>query len=456
MSASLAVLLTAQAIVSPPAAPAPPAVQPPPPVAADSAAVTRWQHDNAVGKTLRGLQRDGVDLGFDGVENVAGNPIGGARQGVREAHFIVGTANLDLERLFGLSKTRVHIQGAWFTGDSLGREVIGNSISLQSTFRPVPGPRLTQLSIEHDFGRLNLLVGRADENSYFNNSPLNCSFMSSIICLTGYGAIPVIGITGFPFSAWAAKARYAVDDRRYVQVMVTEHNMALHAPGKGGLDFSLGKGSGVLLAGELGYQTSFAQERLPRRYKLGVFVNTDGGTSPYYDGSGASAALSGRPRAALGGSRVALYGLIDRTIARAPGAGTRNLALFARGFWNVGNVQMLDSFVSAGFVKTGTFRHRDEDTVGIILSDAHFSDQQIGNLRDLRARAGGHGAPHHDEIVGEFSYGWAALHGFKIYPVVQYVLHPDPMFAPKRRTDVPSAVVLGLRADVRLAQLFGG
>ena len=81
MSASLAVLLAAQAIVSPPAAPAAASIQPPPPVAADGAAVARWQHDNAVGKALRGLQADGVDLGIDGVENVAGNPIGGARQG---------------------------------------------------------------------------------------------------------------------------------------------------------------------------------------------------------------------------------------------------------------------------------------------------------------------------------------------------------------------------------------
>ena len=417
---------------------------------------TRWQRDNAIGKTLRGLKADGVTLALDVVDNVAGNPVGGVRQGVRESHWVSGAADLDLDRLLGWSDTRVHVQGAWFTGESLGRDVIGNSISFQQTWRPVSGPRLTQLNIEHDFGRLNLMVGRAAVNSYFNNSPLNCVFMTNTSCLTAYGGISDIGITAFPNSSWAAKARYAVDQRRYVQIGVFEYNNALNATGKGGLDFSLGKGTGVLVAGEAGYQTTFAQERLPRRYKLGFYLNTDGGSSLYYDRNGGSSVLTGLPRIALGGNRVGLYAMVDQTIARAAGASKRNLAVFARGYWNVGNVQQLDWFASAGFVKTGTFKGQDNDTIGFIVSNTHLSDQQIDYLRDLRAKAGGTGSPHHDEIVGEINYGWAGLPGLRILPNVQYVINPDPIYASKRTTNIPSAIVLGVRIDVKLAQLFGG
>jgi len=420
------------------------------------AGVARFQRENPVGRTLRALKKDGVDLTLDFVDNVAANPVGGVRQGSAESHWFSGTADIDLEKLIALPNTRVHVQGAWFTGDSLGRDTIGNSISFQQTWRPVPGPRLTQLNVEHDFGKLNLMVGRAAVNSYFNNSPLNCVFMSNTSCLTAYGGISDIGITAFPNSSWAAKARYALDERRYLQVGVFDYNNDLNLAGKGGLDFSLFAGTGTIVAGEAGYQTTFAQERLPRRYKIGAYLNTDGGQSLFYDRNGGSAAASGLPRVALGGDRVGLYAMIDETVSRGAGDSKRNLALFARGFLNVGNVQQLDWFASVGFVKTGTFTGRDNDTIGFLLSNTRFSDQQVAYLRDLRRKAGGTGAPEANEVIGEVNYGFAALPGLRIMPNVQYVINPDPIFAPTTRKDIPAAVVLGVRVDVRFTQLLGG
>ena len=316
--------------------------------------VARFQRDNPIGKQLRTFEAAGVDLALDVVGNVAANPVGGVRQGSAESHWVSAAADIDLEKLVGLPDTKVHVQGAWFSGDSLGRDSIGNSISFQQTWRPVAGPRLTQFNIEHDFGKLNILVGRAAVNSYFNNSPFNCVFMSNTSCLTAYGGISDIGITAFPNSSWTAKARYAIDTRWYVQAGVFEYDNELNLKGKGGLDFSLGKGTGVLVANEVGYQTTFADERLPRRYKAGVYLNTDGGQSPYYDRNGASSVVSGLPRVTQGGNRVGLYAMADQTIQRAAGKSTRNLALFGRVFYNVGNVAQLDWFASAGFVKTGS------------------------------------------------------------------------------------------------------
>lgn len=415
-----------------------------------------FQRDNAIGKALRSLNDQGVDLTLDVVSNVAANPIGGVRHGSAESHWVMGAADVDLEKVLGWSDTRLHVQGAWFTGDSLGRDSIGNSISFQQTWRPVSGPRLTQFNIEHDFGKLNLMVGRAAVNSYFNNSPLNCAFMSNTSCLTAYGGISDIGITAYPNSSWAAKARYAISDRWYAQAGVFEYNNDLNLKGKGGLDFSLGKGTGVLVPAEVGYQTSFAQERLPRRYRLGFYLNTDGGQSPYYDRNGGSAALTGLARTSLGGDRFGLYAMADQTVTRGPGASKRNLALFGRFFLNAGNVQSIDWFASAGFVKTGTFKGRDNDTIGLIVTNTHFSDQQISYLRDLRAKAGGTGSPEADEIITELNYGWAAVPGVRVLPNIQYVINPDPIYATSRKTDIPDAVVLGLRVDVHLAQLFGG
>ncbi|WP_336958164.1 carbohydrate porin [Sphingobium aquiterrae] len=419
-------------------------------------AIARFQRDNAVGKVLRQLKRGGVDLALDVVSNIAANPVGGARQGSAESHWVMGAADLDLEKLVGLADTKVHVQAAWFTGTNLGRESIGNSISFQQTWRPVSGPRLTQLNIEHDFGRVNVMVGRAAMNSYFNSSPFNCVFMSNTSCLTAYGGISNIGVTAYPNSSWTAKVRYAPSDRWYVQAGLFEYNNDLNLKGKGGLDFSLGKGTGALVAGEIGYQTTFAQERLPRRYKLGFYLNTDGGQSLFYDRNGDSAALTGLPRIMQDGDRTGLYAMVDQTIQRAPGNSRRNLALFGRLFVNTGNAAQLDWFASGGFVKTGTFKGRDDDTIGFLITDTHLSDQQLGYLRDLRAKAGGTGSPKADEIVGEINYGFAAMPGVRILPNIQWVINPDPIYVPQRKTNVPSALVLGLRIDVKFAQLFEG
>ena len=148
--------------------------------------------------------------------------------------------------------------------------------------------------------------------------------------------------------------------------------------------------------------------------------------------------------------------MADQTVSRAEGASKRNLALFGRFFLNAGNVQSIDWFASAGFVKTGTFKGRDNDTIGLLVTNTHFSDQQIAYLRDLRAKAGGTGSPEANEIITELNYGWAALPGLRIMPNIQYVINPDPIYATSRKTDIPDAVVLGLRVDVHLAQLFGG
>lgn len=415
----------------------------------------RFQHDNPIGKELRALKKDGVDLSLDFVGNIAGNPIGGDRKGFAESHWVSGAANLDLEKMLGWSDTRLHVQGAWFSGDSLGREYIGNSISFQQTWRPVPGPRLTQFNIEHDFGRLNVMAGRAAVNSYFNNSPLNCVFMSNTACLTAYGGISDIGITAFPNSSWAAKAKYSFSKSAYVQLGVFDYDNDLNAKGKGGLDLSLGQGTGALIAGEAGYESDPATTRLPGRYKLGFYLNTDGGQSPFFDANGNSAAQTGLARTRLDGNRLGFYAMVDQTVARAPGRSKRNLAVFGRLFVNAGNVQQLDWFASAGLVKTGTFKGRDSDTIGLIVSNTHFSDQQIAYLRDLRAKAGGSGSPKADEIIAELNYAFAALPGLRIMPNVQYAINPDPIYATGRRADIPNAVVLGVRVDLKLAQLFG-
>jgi len=416
----------------------------------------RWERDNAIGNALRDLKQDGIALTANYVGNFAANPVGGVTRGTAESHWVDVGAELDLGTLIGLSDTRLHLQGADFEGHNLAAEHIGSSISFQQTWRPVSGWRLTQFNIDHDFGRLNVLAGRAALNSYFGASPLNCVFMSNTACLTAYGPITAIGITAFPNSSWAAKARWSLSKKVYVQAGVFDYNNDLNVAGKGGVDFSLFRGTGVLVAAETGYETTFVNDRLPRRFRIGTTINTDAGTSPLYDRNGNPAGLSGLARARQPGTRVGIYALADQTVWRAEGEAHRNIALFGRAFYNAGAPTTIDWFASAGLVTTGTFPGRDNDTFGFLISNTHFAANEVEYLRELRANAGGAGRPNANEIIGEINYGFAAAPGVRLLPNIQYEIHPDPINATSYPRDIPAAVVVGLRVDFRLAQLFSG
>jgi len=397
---------------------------------------------------------EGIDLTFDFVGNVASNPVGGVEQGTEGSYWFMAESKFDLDTLFGVHGTEIDVQGAWFAGRNLAREKIGNSISAQQTWRPVAGGRLTRFTIKHQFDNgLSIIAGRTALNSYFNNSPLDCVFMSNAMCLTPYGPITDLGITAYPNSSWAGLVRYDARSHWYVQAGVFDYNNDLNRAGKNGVDFSWRDGTGTLSAGEIGYQTSFANDRLPRAYRLGVYRNTDGGNSPFYDVDGNSAGLTGKRFATQDGDRVGWYAMGDQTVWR--GDGKRNLALFGRYFINTGNPAPVKYFAALGAVKTGTFAGRDQDTLALFVSDTHFDGLEMAYLRDRRARAGGSGSPHNDEIIAELSYGWAVHPGIRLMPNLQYVVNPDPINAPTRLHDIDDVLIVGLRVDVHFAQLFG-
>ena len=133
-----------------------------------------------------------------------------------------------------------------------------------------------------------------------------------------------------------------------------------------------------------------------------------------------------------------------------------NLAVFGRVFYNLGANSTIDWFASAGFVKTGTFVGRDNDTIDFLISNTHFSADEVEYLAELRSKAGGRGRPDSNEILGELNYGFAAAPGVRLLPNVQWIIHPDPINATRYQRNIPSALVLGLRVDVRLAQFLTG
>jgi porin len=150
---------------------------------------------------------------------------------------------------------------------------------------------------------------------------------------------------------------------------------------------------------------------------------------------------------------MAWYGMIDQTVWR--GDGDRNLQLFLRLFANTGNPQVVKQFGAVGAVLTGTFPGREDDTLQMFISDTRFDRQEIDYLRDLRRLAGGYGAPHANEYISEFGYGISVYRGLRVLPNIQYIINPDPIYATKHKSDIPNALVVGLRVDIHVAEMLG-
>ncbi len=203
---------------------------------------------NIVSRTLRDWSAHGYTVRIGYIQNVAANPIGGLRQGIESAQEVDAALDLDFGKIAGWQGTRAHIQVADFWGHSDARDFIGSSVSLQSTWRQVPGPRLSLLVLDQDLfdGRANILLGRAPVNSYFASSPVSCAFQSNATCLALYGPIVDVGITAFPNSSWAGKVQYNFTKNIYVQAGAFEYNPSLNTQGRDGLYFSTARATGVI------------------------------------------------------------------------------------------------------------------------------------------------------------------------------------------------------------------
>ncbi|WP_084589125.1 carbohydrate porin [Pseudomonas alkylphenolica] len=78
----------------------------------------------------------------------------------------------------------------------------------------------------------------------------------------------------------------------------------------------------------------------------------------------------------------------------------------------------------AGLVKTGTFRGRDQDTIGLAVSHIGFSDKEVDFLTGMRQVGGGSTrVSSHEEII-ELNYGIHVAPGVTVMPNIQYTFNP--------------------------------
>ncbi len=387
------------------------------------------------GGTRNTLEAKGITLRAGYLSESAANPVGGLRAGgAAYTHQVDAGFDLDLDRLIGLPGGKFHLLFTERAGQSLAATSIGSIISVQEVFGSGQNVRLAEMSYEQSLlqDRLNAKLGWIHASDDFASSPLFCYFQNNGFC----GQVAIVinsGFTIFPSGSWGSVVRASVHEDFYLKAGIYEVNPTLPLAANG---FKLGTSgaTGVIVPGEIGWQPKLGPAALPGHYRLGG----------YYDTSNASfqGAPIGGPQSTMRG-RWGFYFQADQMLHRTgrgakPGQ-DRGLTVLGVAAYAGPDTALLQSYWQFGFLQRGTFSGRDQDTIGLAVSQVRVSSQLVGAQNLANAQIPNSVAVQSAETAIELNYRAQLTPWSTIMPNIQYVMQPNAV------TTIPNALVLGLQ-----------
>jgi porin len=361
-------------------------------------ATSAWADDTPP-PTLSLSARDTIDL-WD-------NTTGGRERGavVLNKLQVSGTVQGDVVGLEGFS---VHAQVFRSDGSSLSRRV--GDIQTVDSIDAVLVTRLFEAWVEKKIGNDDrsaaLRVGLMDLNADFDSTQTGALFVNSS---HGIGAdLSRSGVDGpsiYPVSALAARLSFLLTNKWTLRI--AGFNGVAGDPDRPEAFVAerLAAPDGALLIGQVDYHLTDS-------------ARIEAGLWHYTSRSSAIGVLVPRGSHDQGG-----YASIEGPI---PGA--KNWAAWARLGFASPDAQIIDRYVGFGVVRTGLFKGRKDDRIGLAVADAHIGAPARISLALPRA-----------ETSIETSYQLKIGTSFAAQPDVQYVIHPAA------ESSVRSALVVGLR-----------
>lgn len=380
---------------------------------------------------------------------------GGARRGSAYAGQLFVGADIDLEKALGWSNTQIHVAFTNRHGKNLAETHIGNSTSVQEIYGG-QNTRMARLTVASTFldGKLQVEAGRTVANISFLGSELCQYFQTNSACGNPTFVFRTSSFTWWPVSSWGAHAQYWLSDNLYFHAGVYEENTAHQGKGDHGFDWSVGDSTGVIVPVTLGYQTTWENDRYPKRYEIGGWYDSADYADPLYDEAGDYAVVTNNDYATLNG-RSGVFARFEHVVSRPYPTSKRSLTLFGALLTGTSGELIEDFYYKAGFVKRGTFSNRDNDSIGFVITRQYYSHNALENQRLARALNGGSGRPAGSQTMLELSYGIYVNDNVRVQPNIHYIINPDQFSQPERTEALDDAVVIGLRFDINLRGLMG-
>ena len=363
------------------------------------------------------LSGRGVEVFADYTNNVAGNAIGGQRQGFTYADSTQFGVNLDFEKLVSWEGLQISVSAFDRNGRSLSDEAVGNIFTIQQVYG---GETFSFYSLYFDQefadGNASLKAGRFSVGDDFATSSIYGLYMNYGIDSNPQSLTMIPGFSSSPEAVWGARIRF--DPVPNWQVLAGAfQSTTLNLYSDQGFDWAINSSDGILLIGQVGWSPEFGKTSsgsgLQGNYWFGGFATTP------QSGVDAGPAAHG------------FYWHGDQMVFREKDNGSEGLAV-----WAVFVLSQPDSTspvpfqINAGLVYTGLIPGRDEDVLMAGLAS--------GQIGDLEPDASGNGW----EAVLEVGYR-IQLPGTAFFqPNLQWILDPGG------RGNIPNTLVLGAQMGV--------
>ncbi|QWT21677.1 carbohydrate porin [Bacillus sp. NP157] len=401
--------------------------------------------------------KDGVFIRANLINQYATNPRGGVDQGrTNVGQFNIG-ADLDMDKLFGITGGSFHFTVYRDYGNGLNHDVTGTFAKQQYIYKnEFPQWHLGLFAWEQKFldDRLDVLFGRLGTTAYYAHLATNCQFMSGTHCGVPRLINSEAGYSLLPSATWALNVNYKLTRHSYIEAGAYEVNPTTSA--SNGLDFSIANATGITYPVEWGYvRMDPAEDPHGFEIKAGAYLSTAPLTDPFYNTRGQSKGLHGGTAREANSNRSGVYLMADRVVWRPGNTSSRNLDVFAGIAHQLETDEIMRRQIYTGFVLTGPFASRPIDTIGLSLSYFRMTDAEEKYLRDARIKAGGRGSNNPNQFTVELNYGWKPVPGITLMPNIQYLIHPDNSGIPNTKVLPKNLLVYGLNMQLNISRLFG-
>ena len=422
------------------------------------ASVTKRKPSSApLAPLARRLAQHGVYLRANLIDQYAGNTTGGVAQGHTNVGQFNFGADIDLARAMNITGGSFHVTVYRDYGHGLNHDVSGTFTKQQYIYKnEFNRLHLGLFAYEQKLldNRLDIIVGRLGTTSYYAHLATNCRFQAGVHCGVPRVVNAEAGYSLLPSATWGGNVRYRPTPDTYAETGVYEVNPTTSS--SNGMDFSIADATGVTVPFELGWaRTNLATTRYPFELKFGGYVSTAPRNDPYYNVAGRSRGLYGGSARQVNGNRDGIYLMGDRVIWRPDPLRTENINLFGGIVQQLEQQEIMRQQIYGGFVWTGPFRHRPQDTIGFSASYFNLAPREVEYLRDARIKAGGSGTNNPHEFTFELNYGWQVARGIELMPNVQYIIHPDNSGIPKTPVLPKNMLVFGMNLKVNLGSVLG-
>jgi porin len=404
------------------------------------------------GGVQTGLSDHGVNLQIDAVTEFAGNVSGGVKQGSTFANQIGVQADVNWERLAGVSGFSTHVVVVSRSGSS-DSALFGDRFSpVQEVYGSGGNVVLHLVSAYAQEtlldGHLDFAAGRMNVENDFASSVLYCNFINNGLC-GDPKALPGgdRGHSAFPDAVWAARVQSLPTADTYVRTGLYQVNQGLYSDANFRTGFKLddSQTSGAYLPLELGWAPTLGPDKLPGHYKLGFAYDTSSGYMDFGDELAAARVPGFTARSRSGNTQV--WALADQMLLRTGPDDVDGLVALAGFIHNDPNNSVYAEQYFAGSVVRGFWRARPQDAIGLLFMYDAVSGR-LGSVQDLELSQGlplsnGATGVQRREMILEANYDIQVFRGVNVEPDFQYVLRPNA------QSNIKDAAVFGVRAHVQ-------